>query len=95
MTHIDTFDPKPNAPPSVRSFFKPIPTNVPGTEITELLPLLAKLADKYTIIRSIDRAGGRARRLRHALQRDESERMRPARTPRPSWSIPASAPSWA
>ncbi len=42
MTHIDTLDPKPNAPPTVRSFFKPIPTNVPGIEITELLPLLGQ-----------------------------------------------------
>ena len=58
MTHIDTFDPKPNAPPSVRSFFKPIPTNVPGTEITELFPLMAKVADKYTIIRSTTAPGG-------------------------------------
>jgi hypothetical protein len=58
MTHIDTFDPKPNAPPSVRSFFKPIPTNVPGTEITELLPLMAKVADKYSIIRSTTAPGG-------------------------------------
>ncbi len=58
MTHIDTFDPKPNAPPSVRSFFKPIATNVPGTEITELLPLMAKVADKYSIIRSTTAPGG-------------------------------------
>ncbi|MGA2617535.1 MAG: DUF1501 domain-containing protein [Thermoguttaceae bacterium] len=57
-THIDTFDPKPNAPPGVRSFFKPIPTNVPGTEITELFPLMAKCADKYTIIRSQTAPGG-------------------------------------
>jgi hypothetical protein len=57
-THIDTFDPKPNAPPAVRSFFKNIPTNVPGTEITELFPLMAKCADKYTIIRSITAPGG-------------------------------------
>jgi hypothetical protein len=58
MTHIDTLDPKPNAPPTVRSFFKPIPTNVPGIEVTELLPLLAKQADKYTILRSLTAPGG-------------------------------------
>ncbi|MGA2066466.1 MAG: DUF1501 domain-containing protein [Thermoguttaceae bacterium] len=58
MTHIDTLDPKPNAPPTIRSFFKPIPTNVPGIEITELLPLLAKQADKYTLLRSLTAPGG-------------------------------------
>ncbi|MGA2033466.1 MAG: DUF1501 domain-containing protein [Thermoguttaceae bacterium] len=58
FTHIDTFDPKPNAPQTIRSFFKPIPTNVPGTEISELLPLMAKTADKYTIIRSMTAPGG-------------------------------------
>jgi len=58
LSHIDTFDPKPNAPPTVRSLFKPIPTNVPGTEISELLPLMAKAADKYTIIRSTTAPGG-------------------------------------
>ena len=57
-THIDTFDPKPNAPPTVRSFFKPIATNVSGIEITELFPLMAKCTDKYTIIRSQTAPGG-------------------------------------
>ena len=36
-----------------RSAFKPIQTNVPGIEISELMPRLAKLADKYTILRSV------------------------------------------
>lgn len=58
MTQVDTFDPKPNAPLTGRSFFKPIPTNVPGTEITELFPLMAKVADKYSIIRSTTAPGG-------------------------------------
>ena len=50
--HQDTFDMKPDAPESVRGIFKPIPTNVPGIQICEHLPQLAKMADKYTIIRS-------------------------------------------
>ena len=58
MTHIDTLDPKPNGPLTVRSAFKPIPTNVPGIEICELLPRLAKLADKYSILRSLTAPGG-------------------------------------
>jgi hypothetical protein len=50
--HQDTFDMKPDAPPEIRGQFKPIPTNVPGIQICEHLPSLAKIADKYTIIRS-------------------------------------------
>src|SRR5512145_1570593 len=45
--HLDTFDPKPDAGPDyVGAFTKPIPTNVDGIQICELLPLLAKQADK-------------------------------------------------
>ena len=52
-SHQDMFDLKMDAPKEVRGEFKPIKTNVPGIEICEHLPLLAKLADKYTIIRSM------------------------------------------
>jgi len=51
--HIDMFDLKPLAPIEYRGKYKPIATNVPGLEICELMPELAKVADKYTIIRSI------------------------------------------
>src|SRR4051812_22961413 len=43
----DTFEMKPNAPADVRGPFKPTKTNVPGIEICEHLPLMAKLADKF------------------------------------------------
>jgi len=52
-SHIDLFDLKPQAPIEYRGPFRPISTNVPGIEINELLPRLSKLADKYTIIRSL------------------------------------------
>src|SRR5262249_27430898 len=52
-THLDTFDPKPDAPAEIRREFRPIATNVPGVSICELLPRLAHLADKLTIIRSL------------------------------------------
>src|SRR5262249_30460430 len=52
-THLDTFDPKPDAPVEIRGEFRPIATNVPGTSICELMPRLARLADKLTIIRSL------------------------------------------
>src|SRR5687768_13046900 len=38
-SHIDSFDMKPDAPPEVRGEFQPIPTNVPGIQICEYLPL--------------------------------------------------------
>ena len=52
-SHIDLFDLKPDAPSEYRGPFKPIKTNVPGIEITELLPRLAKQADKFALIRSL------------------------------------------
>jgi hypothetical protein len=51
--HQDTFDLKPEAPSEVRGEFKPIRTNVPGIEICEHLPRLARIADKLAIVRSI------------------------------------------
>jgi hypothetical protein len=52
--HLDTFDPKPDAGNDYCGPLKtPIPTNVSGIRISELLPLLAKQADKYSLIRSM------------------------------------------
>jgi hypothetical protein len=51
--HTDMFDMKPSAPAEYRGEFKPIKTNVPGLDVCELMPRLARLADKYTIIRSV------------------------------------------
>ena len=52
-SHIDLFDLKPNAPVEIRGEFNPIKTNVPGMEISEVFPKLAKIADKFSIIRSV------------------------------------------
>ena len=52
-SQIDTFDPKPDAPEGIRGEFRPIATSVPGVQIGELFPHLARLADQYTIIRSV------------------------------------------
>lgn len=52
-SQIETFDPKPNAPSEYRGPFRPIATSVPGIEICELFPQLAKIADKYSLIRSL------------------------------------------
>ncbi|GBD37151.1 hypothetical protein HRbin36_02281 [bacterium HR36] len=52
-SHIDTWDPKPNAPAEIRGPFKPIATNVPGIQISEIFPKMARHADKYSLIRSV------------------------------------------
>ncbi|HUS07488.1 MAG TPA: DUF1501 domain-containing protein [Bryobacteraceae bacterium] len=52
-SQLDTWDMKPNAPAEIRGPFKPIKTNVPGIEISENFPRMAKHADKYSIVRSM------------------------------------------
>jgi hypothetical protein len=51
--HQDMFDLKPLAPREVAGPWRPIPTNVPGFEICEAFPLLAKMADQFSVIRSV------------------------------------------
>ena len=52
-SHLDLWDPKENVPDNVRSEFKPIATKLPGVKFTELLPQLATVNDKFTMIRSL------------------------------------------
>ncbi len=52
-SQLDTWDMKPNAPSDIRGEFKPISTTVPGIQICEHFPRLARLAHHYTIIRSM------------------------------------------
>jgi len=66
--HMDMYDMKPNAPLEYRGAFHPIPTNVAGLDVCELMPLHARCADRYTVIRSIahefaDHGGGHKRFL--------------------------------
>lgn len=49
----ETFDPKPLAPVEIRGPFKPISTNVPGIQFCELLPRVARIADKLAVVRSM------------------------------------------
>src|SRR5437588_10680440 len=53
-SHLETFDLKPDAPAEIRGEFRPIATRVPGMTISEHLPRLARLADLYTIVRSVN-----------------------------------------
>jgi len=52
-SHIDTFDPKPEAPAEIRGPFKAISTNVPGIQLCEHLPRMARIMDKFALIRSV------------------------------------------
>ena len=52
-SQLDTWDMKPNAPAEIRGPYKPIKTNVPGIEISENFPRMAKHADKFALIRSV------------------------------------------
>jgi hypothetical protein len=53
-SQLDTFDLKPQAPAEFRGEFRPIATTVPGLRICEHLPRLARLADKFSLIRSMN-----------------------------------------
>src|SRR4051794_30496337 len=53
MSNIDTFDMKPEAPIEYRGQFKPVPTNVAGTQVCEHLPHMARQMDKLCLIKSI------------------------------------------
>ena len=68
MSHLESYDMKPDAPLEYRGTLSPIKTNVPGIEVCELFPRHAKIADKYNIVRSIahefaDHGGGHKRFL--------------------------------
>ena len=52
-SHLDLWDPKPDVPDNVRSIFKPIDTKTPGLQVTELMPKLAAVSDKLTLVRSV------------------------------------------
>ncbi|HZO86997.1 MAG TPA: DUF1501 domain-containing protein [Chthonomonadaceae bacterium] len=66
-SHIDTFDPKPDAPQEIRGAFKAIPTNVSGIQISEHLPKLAKQMDKFSILRSVTSPDGSHETATHYL----------------------------
>ncbi len=52
QSQLDMWDPKPDAPAEIRGAFRPIPSAEPGTLLCEHLPRLARIADRYTILRS-------------------------------------------
>jgi hypothetical protein len=57
-SHIDCWDPKPDAPAEIRGPYRPIATRIPGIRICEKLPRLAAIADRYAIVRSMTHTDG-------------------------------------
>jgi uncharacterized protein (DUF1501 family) len=85
LSQIDSYDPKPDIGSEYRGPFKTIPTKIPGTHFTELMPLQAKIADKFTVLRSMNqKAGGHPAGSMQMLSGDSDERDKPK--PRlPDW----------
>jgi hypothetical protein len=85
LSHLDSYDPKPDIGTEYRGPFQTIATKVPGTRLTELLPLQAKLADKFTILRSMNqKAGGHPAGSMQMLSGDPDERDKP-KSKLPDW----------
>jgi hypothetical protein len=66
LPHMDMYDMKPEAPSEFRGELRPVKTNVPGIDVCELMPLHTKIADRFSLIRSIshefsDHGGGHKR----------------------------------
>lgn len=66
-SHLDTWDPKPDAPSHIRGPFRPIRTNVPGIEISEVFPRMARHADQFALIRSCHHDGAALHDAGHLL----------------------------
>ncbi|HSG68828.1 MAG TPA: DUF1501 domain-containing protein, partial [Planctomycetaceae bacterium] len=58
LSHIDTYDMKPDAPSEYAGIWRPIPTAVPGFEITELFPRQATMTEKFSVVRSLHHDSG-------------------------------------
>jgi hypothetical protein len=85
LSHIDTYDPKPEIGSEYRGPFSTIPTKVPGLHFTELMPMQARIADKFAVLRSMNqKAGGHPAGSMQMLSGDSDERDKPK--PRlPDW----------
>lgn len=66
-SHIDTFDPKPEAAQEIRGAFGVVPTNVSGVRISDQLPKMAKQMDKFSILRSVTSPDGNHETATHYL----------------------------
>ena len=77
-SHIDTYDPKPDISNEYRGPFQTIQTKIPGVQFTELLPRQARIADKFTVLRSMQQtAGGHPAGSMQMLSGDPDTRDKP------------------
>ena len=90
LSHLDSYDLKPDAPTEFRGDFRPIRTNVPGFDLCELMPLQARIADKLALVRSLQTVD-----LNHNLHEVTTgftfDQKRPAFGSVVSWLRPAPA----
>jgi hypothetical protein len=75
--HQDMFDLKPDAPSEIRGEFRPIGTNVPGIQVGELFPRLARIMDKLAIVRSLVGSNGDHFAFQCLTGRDPRKGMQP------------------
>ena len=80
-SHIDMWDPKPNAPAEIRGEFRPIATNVPGIEICEMFPRVAQMMDKFVPVRTISDSDGAHDAYQCMTGRKKGGRMPPGGWP--------------
>src|SRR2546426_8228241 len=66
-SQLDTWDMKPNAPSEIRGPFKPIKTNSPDIQISEIFPRHAKLADKFSLVRTCYHTAAAVHDTRHQM----------------------------
>jgi hypothetical protein len=89
QSQLEMWDPKPDAPLEVRGAFNSIRTSVPGTLLTEHMPCLAKLADRYTIVRSMSHADLDHGTAFYLSMTGRPHRLRSANPPPSSNDLPA------
>ncbi len=78
LSHLDSYDPKPNSGSEYQGPFKPIPTKVTGLQFTELMPRQAAIADKLVVLRSMRQmAGGHPAGSMQLLSGDPDTRDKP------------------
>ena len=66
-SQLDTWDPKPDAPSTVRGPFRPIPTRTPGVMFTELFPRMAATSDRFAVVRSMHHTAAPIHETGHQL----------------------------
>ena len=80
-SHIDTFDPKPDAPADIRGAYRAISSRVPGVRLGEKLPRMAGLADRFCLVRTLCHKAGDHIEAAHVCLSGQSDGRRSNTTP--------------